>query len=118
MLAFIANPLIDDQIGRTVTEAITTSNFLTEAITGIQTIKSQNAELKTRWQFQDRYSRYIGEDYKLKVSNETIGALAKFISELTQIAQMVVGIYLISKGDLNIGALFASASWAEKSPAP
>ena len=107
VLAFIANPLIDDQIGRTVSEAIRTNSFLTEAITGIQTIKSQNAELKTRWQFQERYSRYIGEDFKLKVSNETIGALAKFISELTQIAQMVVGIYLISKGDLNIAALFA-----------
>lgn len=107
VLAFIANPLIDEQIGRTVKEAISTNSYLTEAITGIQTIKSQNAELKTRWQFQERYSRYIGEDFKLKVSNETIGALAKFISELTQIAQMVVGIYLITKGELNIAALFA-----------
>ncbi|MEB3241997.1 MAG: peptidase domain-containing ABC transporter [Synechococcus sp.] len=107
VLGFIANPLIDDQIGRTVKEAIKTNSYLTESITGIQTIKSQNAELKTRWEFQDRYSRYIGEDFKLKVSNTTIGALAKFISELTQIAQMVVGIYLITKGDLNIGALFA-----------
>ena len=107
VLAFVANPLIEDQIGRTVKEAIQTNSYLTEAITGIQTIKSQNAELKTRWEFQDRYSRYIGEDFKLKVSNTTIGALAKFISELTQIAQMVVGIYLITKGELNIGALFA-----------
>ena len=107
VLALIANPLIDDQIGNTVEEAINTNSYLTEAITGIQTIKSQNAELKTRWEFQNRYSRFIGEDYKLKVSSETIQALAKFISELTQIAQMVVGIYLISKGELTIGALFA-----------
>ena len=107
VLAFIANPLVEGQIDRTVAQAITTNSYLTEAITGIQTIKSQNAELKTRWEFQDRYSRFIGEDYKLKVSGETIQALAKFISELTQIAQMVVGIYLISKGELNIGALFA-----------
>ena len=107
VLAFIANPIIDDQIGRTVREAISTNSYLTESITGIQTIKSQNAELKTRWQFQDRYSRFIGEDFKLKVSNETIGALAKFISDLTSIAQMVVGVYLIAKGDLNISALFA-----------
>ena len=107
VLAFIANPLIDNQIGRTVEEGVKTNSYLTEAITGIQTIKSQNAELKTRWEFQQRYSRFIGEDYKLKVSGETIQALAKFISELTQIAQMVVGIYLISKGELNIGALFA-----------
>ena len=107
VLAFIANPLIEDQIDKTVGQAVSTNSYLTEAITGIQTIKSQNAELKTRWEFQDRYSRYIGEDFKLKVSNTTIGALAKFISELTQIAQMVVGVYLITKGELNIAALFA-----------
>jgi len=107
VLAFVANPLIDDQIGRTVKEAISTNSYLTEAITGIQTIKSQNAELKTRWEFQSRYSRFIGEDFKLKVSGETIQALAKFISELTQIATMIVGIYLITQGKLNIGALFA-----------
>ena len=107
VLALVANPLVDRQIDKTVTQAIKTNSYLTEAITGIQTIKSQNAELKTRWEFQDRYSRYIGEDYKLKVSGETIQALAKFISELTQIAMMVVGIYLISKGELASRALFA-----------
>jgi ATP-binding cassette subfamily B protein len=106
-LAFIANPLIDNQIGRTVEEGIKTNSYLTEAITGIQTIKSQNAELKTRWDFQERYSRFIGEDYKLKVSGETIQALAKFISELTQIATMVVAIYLIIEGDFTVGGLFA-----------
>ena len=73
VLAFIANPIIDDQIGRTVREAISTNSYLTESITGIQTIKSQNAELKTRWQFQDRYSRFIGEDFKLKLAMKPLG---------------------------------------------
>ena len=107
VLAFIANPLVEDQIDKTVGQAVSTNSYLTEAITGIQTIKSQNAELKTRWEFQERYSSFIGEDYKLKVSGETIQALAKFIGELTQIAVMVVGIYLIAKGEFSIGVLFA-----------
>ena len=107
VLAFIANPLVDHQIDRTVEEGVKTNSYLTEAITGIQTIKSQNAELKTRWEFQTRYASFIGEDYKLKVSGETIQALAKFINELSSIAQMVVGIYLVSRGELNIAALFA-----------
>ena len=99
LLAIIANPLVENQIDKTVEEAVKTNSYLTEAITGIQTIKSQNAELKTRWEFQDRYSRYIGEDYKIKVSGETIQALANFIGELTKIAMIVVGVYLVSKGD-------------------
>ena len=107
VLALIVNPIVDHQIGRTVEEGMNTSSYLTEALTGIQTIKSQNAELKTRWEFQNRYSRYIGEDFKLKITGETIGALAKFLGELSGIATMVVGVWLISRNELTIGALFA-----------
>ena len=107
ILAIIANPIVEHQIGRTIEEGVNTNSYLTEALTGIQTIKSQNAELKTRWDFQERYSRFIGEDYKLKVTGETIGALAKFLGELTSIASMVVGIWLVTRNELSIGALFA-----------
>ena len=107
VLALIANPIVENQIDKVVQEGVRTNSYLTEAITGIQTIKSQNAELKTRWDFQDRYSRFIGEDFKLKVSGETVGALAKFLGDLTGIATMVVGVWLVSRNELSIGALFA-----------
>ena len=107
VLALIANPIVEHQIERVVEEGVSTNSYLTEAITGIQTIKSQNAELKTRWAFQDRYSRFIGEDFKLKVSGETIGALAKCMGDLSGIATMVVGVWLVSRNELSIGALFA-----------
>jgi subfamily B ATP-binding cassette protein HlyB/CyaB len=107
VLAFIANPLIEHQIGRTIKEGVNTNSYLTEAITGIQTIKSQNAELKTRWEFQNRYARYIGEDYKLRVSGETINALASFISDLNALLVIGVGIYLVMQDQLSIGGLIA-----------
>ena len=46
VLALIANPIVEDQINKVVQEGVRTNSYLTEAITGIQTIKSQNAELK------------------------------------------------------------------------
>ena len=107
VLALIVNPIVENQIGRTVEEGMNTNSYLTEALTGIQTIKSQNAELKTRWEFQNRYSRYIGEDFKLQITGETISALAKFLGELSSIATMVVGIWLIGRNELTVGALFA-----------
>ena len=107
VLAFIANPLIEHQISRTIREGVNTNSYLTEAITGIQTIKSQNAELKTRWEFQNRYSRYIGEDYKLRISGETINALASFISDLNQLLVIGVGIYLVMQDQLSLGGLIA-----------
>lgn len=107
ILALIVNPVVERQIEHTVEEGVNTNSYLTEALTGIQTIKSQNAELKTRWEFQDRYSRFIGEDFKLKVTGETISALAKFLGELSGIATMVVGVWLVTRNELSVGALFA-----------
>jgi ATP-binding cassette subfamily B protein len=106
-VGLVSNPLVRGQINRTMAQAVRASSFLTEAITGIQTIKSQNAELKTRWEFQNRYAAYIGEDFKLKVTRESITNLSNFLSNMGQLVVIVVAIWLIIQGDLSIGALFA-----------
>ena len=107
LLALISNPLIERLINRTVEAGVRTYSYLTEAITGIQTIKSQNAELKTRWEFQNRYSHLIGEDFKLRVSAETIGKLAEFINELNGLLVIAVGIYLVYQNQITLGAFIA-----------
>ena len=107
ILALVSNPVVERLIERSIGEAIRTYSFLNEAITGIQTIKSQNAELKTRWEFQNRYTRFIGEDFKLRVTQETISGLANFISELNQLLVIGVGIWFVMQGQLTLGAFFA-----------
>ncbi len=106
-VGLVSNPLVRSQIHRTMAQAVRASSFLTEAITGIQTIKSQNAELKTRWEFQNRYAAYIGEDFKLKVTRESITNLSGFLSNLSQLVVLAVAIWLIIQGQLSLGALFA-----------
>ena len=106
-LALISNPMVESLIERSIGEAVKTYSFLTEAIGGIQTIKSQNAELKTRWEFQNRYARFIGEDFKLRVTNETVGSLANFINELNGILVVGFGIWFVMQGQLTLGAFFA-----------
>ncbi len=105
-VGLVSNPLVRSQINRTMAQAVRASSFLTEAITGIQTIKSQNAELKTRWEFQNRYAAYIGEDFKLKVTRESIANLSNFLSNMGQLVVIAVAIWLIIKGELSLAALF------------
>jgi ATP-binding cassette subfamily B protein len=88
-------------------ESMRTHSFLTESITGIQTIKSQNAELKTRWEFQNRYARYLGEDFKLRISRETIANLGQFIQQLNGILVIAVGIWLVMEQRITIGDIIA-----------
>ncbi|MFY8149374.1 MAG: ATP-binding cassette domain-containing protein [Prochlorococcaceae cyanobacterium] len=106
-LALVSNPVVRSQIRRSMSQSVRAMSFLNEAITGIQTIKSQNAELKTRWEFLDRYSRYIGEDFKLKITQESVANLSAFLGHLNQLLVSAVAVWLIFEGRFNIGAFFA-----------
>ncbi|EAQ74125.1 MULTISPECIES: ABC transporter transmembrane domain-containing protein [unclassified Synechococcus] len=106
-LAFVSNPLVRTQIKRKISESINTYSYLNESIAGIQTIKSQNAELKTRWEFQNRYARFIGEDFKLKITSESISNLAGFINDLNSLLITGVGIFLIMRNELTFGGFLA-----------
>ncbi len=106
-LTVLTTPMVRSQIKKTMGASISTYSYLNESITGIQTIKSQNAELKTRWEFQNRYSRFIGEDFKLRITKETISNISSFIDSLGQILQIGVAVYLIIQNELSIGTFIA-----------
>lgn len=106
-ISIISTPIVRDQIRRSIGESVRTYSHLNESITGIQTIKSQNAELKTRWEFQNRYAGFIGEDFKLKISQETIKNLSEFIGNVNQVLVTGVGIWLIIENKMNMGEFFA-----------
>jgi len=106
-LTLASNPIVYSQIKRTMAESMRTHSFLTEVITGIQTIKSQNAELKTSWEFQNRYARYLGEDFKLRISRETLSNLGQFIQQFSGLLVIGVGIWLVMQGQINIGDIIA-----------
>ena len=107
ILALVSNPLFETQVKRSIGEAIRTHSYLNEAITGIQTIKSQNAELKTRWEFLNRYSRFIGEDFKLKLATESTSNLANFINDLNSLLVIGFGIWLVMQNQITLGGFIA-----------
>ncbi|MFZ0408883.1 MAG: ABC transporter transmembrane domain-containing protein, partial [Cyanobium sp.] len=101
LLALVSNPIVRDQIRLSITQSVRTHSYLNESITGIQTIKSQNAELKTLWEFQNRYAVYIGEDFKLKITQESIKNISKFVGDLSQVLVTAIGVWLIMENLLN-----------------
>lgn len=107
ILGLFTTPLIREQIRRSIGESVRTYSHLNESITGIQTIKSQNAELKTRWEFQNRYSAFIGEDFKLRISQETVKNLSEFLGRFNDVLVTGVGVWLIIEGRINMGEFFA-----------
>jgi subfamily B ATP-binding cassette protein HlyB/CyaB len=107
VVGLISNPIFENQVQRTMSKAVATSSYLNESITGIQTIKSQNAELKTRWEFLNRYAAYIGEDFKLKLTSETTANIAGFVTELNSLLVIGFGIWLVMQNQLTLGGFIA-----------
>jgi ATP-binding cassette subfamily B protein len=106
-IGVISNPVIKAQIVKAKKEAISTYSYLTESIAGVQTIKAQNAELKTRWGFQDRYSKFLGEDFKLRVLQESSSNILDFTNQFSQLIMMVVALILLIQGTIGFAELFA-----------
>jgi ATP-binding cassette subfamily B protein len=106
-VTLFSTPLLKSQIGRTIASQIKYSSYLIESIGGIQTIKAQNAEMKTRWAFHDLHSDYLGEDFKLKITREALTNLGSFISGIESVVVLCAGFILVLNKQLDFGTLMA-----------
>jgi ATP-binding cassette subfamily B protein len=106
-VTLFSTPLLKSQISRTISAQIKYSSYLIEAIGGIQTIKAQNAEMKTRWAFHDLHSTYLGEDFKLKITREALTNLGAFISGIESVVVICAGFVLVINKQIDFGTLMA-----------
>ena len=58
-LTFLGAPIFRRQFRESAENNAKTQSHLVEVLTGIQTVKSQNIEMVSRWRWQEFYSRYI-----------------------------------------------------------
>lgn len=106
-LTFIASPFIRSQLRRAAEKNARTQAFLIESLNGVQTIKAQNAENSTRWQWQQRYASFMSESFKSLLIGVSSGTIGSFLTQLTGLLTLWVGAFLVIQGDLTIGQLIA-----------
>ena len=107
LLTFIFAPIIRRLARTKAEENAKTQSYLVEVVSGIQTVKAQNIELKTRWQWQDRYARYVSSGFKAVVASTTAGSMSGFLNKLSSLLLLWVGAYLFIQGELTVGELIA-----------
>ncbi|MBD2089624.1 peptidase domain-containing ABC transporter [Microcoleus sp. FACHB-1515] len=106
-LAAIASPLIRRQLRVKAERNAETQSYLVEVLSGIQTVKAQNMELRARWQWQQRYARYVSAGFKTVLTGTTAGSTSNFLNELSGLLVLWVGAYLVLQGTLTLGELIA-----------
>lgn len=106
-LTLVASPVIRGQLRKAAERNAATQSLLVESLSGVQTIKAQNAENTIRWQWQRRYSAYMSETFRTLMIGVSAGTVGAFLNQLTGLLTLWVGAYLVIKGDLTIGQLIA-----------
>ncbi|WP_299403330.1 peptidase domain-containing ABC transporter [Acaryochloris sp. IP29b_bin.148] len=107
VLTLIFAPIIRRLTRSKAEENARTQSYLVEVVSGIQTVKAQNIELKSRWQWQDRYARYVSSGFKAVVASTTAGSMSGFLNKLSSLLLLWVGAYLFIQGQLTVGQLIA-----------
>ena len=107
LLTLVVSPIVRRQLRVKAEHNAKTQSFLVEALSGIQTVKAQNIELRSRWQWQDRYARYVSAGFKTVLTSTTAGSASNFLNKLSALLVLWFGAYLVLQGDLTLGQLIA-----------
>ncbi|MBW4634455.1 MAG: peptidase domain-containing ABC transporter [Iphinoe sp. HA4291-MV1] len=84
-----------------------TQSYLVEALSGIQTVKAQNIELRSRWRWQEYYSNYVTAGFQTVVTSTAANVTSNFLNQVSSLSVLWVGAYLVLQGKLSLGQLIA-----------
>ena len=107
ILTLIGAPLFRRQYRRTAEENAKTQSHLVEVLSGVQTVKAQNAEVVSRWKWQDLYSKYISRTFEQTITGTVIQQFSQVLQKISQLLVLWVGAQLVLDGYLSLGQLIA-----------
>ncbi|KAB8330563.1 type I secretion system permease/ATPase [Scytonema tolypothrichoides VB-61278] len=107
VITMIASPTVSRQLRGKAERNAETQSYLVEVMSGIQTVKAQNIELRARFSWQERYARYVGAGFKTVVTSTLANSTSNFFNKLSSLLVLWVGAYLVLEGDLTLGELIA-----------
>ena len=106
-LTLIFSPTIRRQLRVKAERNAETQSYLVEVLTGIQTVKAQNIELRSRWQWQERYARYISTGFKTVITSTLASSASGFLNKLSRVLIIGMGAFLVLDNKLTLGQLIA-----------
>ncbi|PSN17541.1 type I secretion system permease/ATPase, partial [filamentous cyanobacterium CCP5] len=106
-LTALVAPVVRRQLRTKAERNAATQSLLVESLSGIQTVKAQNIELKTRWKWQERYAQYVSAGFNTVLTSTTAGAASNFLNKISGLIVLWLGAYLVLQGELTLGQLIA-----------
>ncbi|MGB2927269.1 MAG: peptidase domain-containing ABC transporter, partial [Limnothrix sp.] len=105
----IFSPIIRKQLRIKAEKNAQSQSYLVEVMTGVQTVKAQNIELRSRWKWQEKYAGYVSAGFNTVVTSTASSSISNFLNKLSGLLVLWVGTSLVLKGPevLTLGQLIA-----------
>ncbi|MGF1487407.1 MAG: ABC transporter transmembrane domain-containing protein [Prochloraceae cyanobacterium] len=106
-ITFVMAPIIRHQLRIKAERNAQTQSHLVEVMSGIQTVKAQNIELRSRWQWQERYARYVSAGFNTVITSTFSSSASNFLNKLSGLLVLWAGTALVLQGEITLGQLIA-----------
>ena len=106
-LTLIGAPIFRRQYRQSAEANAKTQSHLVEILGGIQTVKSQNIEMVSRWKWQDLYSQFIRKTFEKTISITALNQTSNILQKISQLLVLWFGTTMVLDGKLTLGQLIA-----------
>ncbi len=107
LITTIVSPIGRKQLRVKAERNARSQSHLVEVIAGIQTVKAQNVELRSRWKWQERYTQYVMAGFQTTITFTAANSATTFFNQISSLLVLWVGSYLVLDGKLTFGQLIA-----------
>ncbi|MGL6172115.1 MAG: type I secretion system permease/ATPase [Vibrio sp.] len=91
---------------------------LIESLTGLETVKLFGAQGQFQYRWEEAVAHMANWNIKSRRITDSIQNTAGFIQQAANIGMIIVGVYLISNGDLTMGGLIAATMLSGRATGP
>jgi ATP-binding cassette, subfamily C, bacterial LapB len=94
------------------------NGILVESLANLETIKTFNAGSSVQWHWEESTGDIAAKSLRSRVRSNSLATLSAFLTQMSSVAIIVLGVYLIKAGELTMGGLIAVNILASRSIAP
>ena len=107
LLIVLVSPVVQRLLRRRAERYADAQSYLVEVLSGMQTVKAQAIELNSRWNWYERYARYVSAGFKTILTQTTAGSISNFLNKLSSLLLLWVGATLVLNNEMTLGELIA-----------
>ena len=107
ILSIVITPMLRARLDKKFQHGAANQAFLTESITGVETVKACAVEPQMQRKWEDQLAKYVNASFSTQHVGNISNQIAGFISKMTTLGIIFFGAYAVMAGEMTVGMLIA-----------